>query len=197
MKKLLLLITLLTISISYSQTNKKGEFFNLTNISLSIPTKVYSSPRVEFGGFERNLSKEIKDEYTIGIDYTKGFYVTDTFSVGLGVGYTHFKYNWIDDTTSEVDHYDLFNFFVDVRKYFSHSNESPFVFVDYGRIVKTWFDFKYEYEYNNSLKFGFGYNFNPHKKLNLLTSIFYSKNRFTQHRIRDVNGVGLNLGVIF
>lgn len=137
MKKLLLLITLLTISISYSQTNKKGEYFNLTKISF---VKVSKSVLYFLESNEMNeYEKSTKDSRNYNLETINGIYLNNKSSIGIGVGLNGYQDNPIINTLP---------LYLDYRMYLNGTPQSPFMYIDYGKLLSFWDTFEKGWLFN-------------------------------------------------
>lgn len=162
-------------------------FFNLTKISY---TKVNNLEQ-DTGGLTTDL--ETSGTYSFALQTINGYFLSPYISLGLGAGLEGF----ISPTLN------TFPVFADLRVYLENDYSSPFIFVDYGTLLKLGDEFKK----GNMFAVGAGYKFfvGKEKKAALVTDLSFSGRNIsrTDESLKDsdnklaIRGITLGVGVIF
>lgn len=189
MKNILLIISLLTISLSYAQNDNKGTYFKLFKITHINVTKFASKSTlidVESRNYKTN---EIRN---YNLELLNGYYLTNKSSIGVGIGFSKIK---------DEPNINTMPIYLDYRVYLHDTSHSPFVYVDYGKLIKIWDTFNKGWLFN----IGIGYKYKSTKKHQFVTSLSYnhkgislSDNSYKNSNYNyKIGGFGLNIGLIF
>jgi hypothetical protein len=200
MKKVILPILLLTTILSFAQkdsdngdVHKNQGFFNITKIGYISSSSVKQELFIEAEG---NLFSELdnSESHAWSLQTTNGYFISPYFSLGIAIG---------------LDAYHNPNFntlpvLLDIRIYMADEEDSFYAFLDIGPSLRIGGE-------NSTLRkgmvfnIGVGYKFKVAEKLFLISDLSYSHKTVsltdegigTSDHIIKVNGVGLNLGIIF
>lgn len=180
-------------STSFKDTNRNSGFFNITKVSF---TKTTTLKREVFIPGEGNFFGDLDTDgaNTWSFQTINGFFISPTFSLGLGIGIEN------HDNPS----FNVLPVFLDARLYLSDDAETFYTFLDIGPTIRLGGG-------NSGLRkgvlfnFGIGYKFQASKNLILISDIFYSHKTVsftdegigTSDDIIKANGFGLSMGVIF
>jgi hypothetical protein len=200
MKKIILPILLLTTLFSFAQTdsdnrdvNKNKGFFNITKIGYITNTSVKQELFIEGEG---NIFSELDNSksHAWSLQTINGYFISPYFSLGIAIG---------------LDGYHNPNFntlpvMLDIRTYMSDEEDSFYAFLDIGPSLRIGGE-NSELRKGMAFNIGVGYKFKVAEKLFLISDLSYSHKTVsltdegigTSDNIIKVNGVGLNLGIIF
>lgn len=202
MKKLIFSF-LLCPFLLFSQENENTEkfvadekynkgFFNLTKISY---TKITNLEQEIFtpGVGDSKVDLETNGTNAFALQTINGYFLNPYISLGLGISLEGFISPAIN----------TFPIFADVRVYFENDYSSPFIFGNYGALMRLGEEFKR----GNMFAIGAGYKFTvgKEKRTALVTDVSYSgrKMSMTDDSLKDsdntltTGGISIGIGVIF
>ncbi|MFY0482474.1 hypothetical protein ACI6PS_07695 [Flavobacterium sp. PLA-1-15] len=167
-------------------------FFNLTKVSYTKVTSLeqeLSGPGIGSG----TVDLETDGTNAFALQTINGYFLNPYLSLGLGISLEGF----ISPTIN------TFPVFADVRVYFVDDYSSPFVFGNYGALMRLGEEFKR----GNMFAVGAGYKFTVGKERRtaLVTDISYSgrKMSMTDDSLKDsdnvltTGGISIGIGVVF
>ena len=171
--------------------HNKG-FFNLTKISY---TKITSMEEdISVGGMG-DITTDLETDGTnaFALQTINGYFLSPYISLGVGVGLEGF----ISPTIN------TFPAYADVRVYLENDYSSPFIFADYGTLLKIGDEFRR----GNMFAIGAGYKFfvGKEKRTSLVTDLSFSGRNISMtdasfkdsDRTLTTRGISLGIGVIF
>lgn len=171
--------------------HNKG-FFNLTKISYTKITGLEQEVALVGGGDVTN-DLETSGTHAFALQTINGYFLSPYISLGVGVGLEGF----ISPTLN------TFPVYADLRAYLENDFSSPFIFVNYGTLLKAGDEFKK----GNMFAVGAGYKFavGKEKRTALVTDLSFSGRNIsrTDDALKDsddklaIRGISLSVGVIF
>jgi len=171
--------------------HNKG-FFNLTKISY---TKITSMEEDLSVGGMGDITTDLETDGTnaFALQTINGYFLSPYISLGVGVGLEGF----ISPTIN------TFPAYADVRVYLENDYSSPFIFADYGTLLKIGDEFRR----GNMFAVGAGYKFfvGKEKRTSLVTDLSFSGRNISMtdasfkdsDRTLTTRGISLGIGVIF
>lgn len=171
--------------------HNKG-FFNLTKISYTKITNLEEDLSVAGVG---DITNDLETDGTnaFALQTINGYFLSPYISLGVGVGLEGF----ISPTIN------TFPAYADVRVYLENDYSSPFIFADYGTLLKIGDEFRR----GNMFAVGAGYKFfvGKEKRTSLITDLSFSGRNISMtdasfkdsDRTFTTRGISLGIGVIF
>ncbi|MDR6969463.1 hypothetical protein J2X31_003494 [Flavobacterium arsenatis] len=171
--------------------HNKG-FFNLTKISYTKITSMEEDLSVAGVG---DITNDLETDGTnaFALQTINGYFLSPYISLGVGVGLEGF----ISPTIN------TFPAYADVRVYLENDYSSPFIFADYGTLMKIGDEFRR----GNMFAVGAGYKFfvGKEKRTSLVTDLSFSGRNISMtdasfkdsDRTFTTRGISLGIGVIF
>jgi hypothetical protein len=188
-KHLLIFSALLTVSILSAQEDRG--FFNITRFGAQ---SVFDLEQDTFTPGVGNRSTEISTSGTAvySLNTITGYFLTDFFSAGLGLGLDGFQ----------SPNLNTLPVYLDLRYYTSEEDSTYFGYFDIGSNVDLGFE-NSNFQKGGLINLGFGYQF-PLGKTLLQADVFYSKRTLKsgpdsdgRSTVYDSKGIGIGMALSF
>lgn len=148
-------------------TKSKGSYFNITEFGYHMGAQSFK--------FSQEGDRIDIFAQALSLRTINGIFLTDKFSVGVGLGLEGFK-----TPDAEFFYKSAFQVFADARYYFKNEKNTPFAYADFGHSIQL------NNNFMNGINMGagVGYKFSLKGKTALQTSLGYSQ----QNNKRQLDG---------